>query len=423
MLISSMSASAMASDSVFTVKTQLLYPANGTSNIESFMENAKAIRVLSTLSKDNFTVKSIKINGWASPEGSAVYNKTISAKRAATIERILKNRYDFPNEVYSVEGKGEQWDNIYGLVNSEDQIIEKYREKFSAALDIENMDARETAMKKIGNGELWRYLLKNVFPASRYADCEVEFNYDKIDEADAKELGIEIKPEPVPEPVVEPEPVKEPEPEPEPVVVEQPAPEPVVEPEPVKEPSWILSLACGPQVYWADHERSMNYDDRIHFGAMVNIEKWFNGYVGMGVGFNFYRMGGLYPGSNDEAYWKESGRGVYTTRGAEKFYQQHSWIYNPYIYAITNLINDFGGVKAGGRIYNLYISAGVGAALSHHASYSLNGSIINSFRLCKNIDFRILLNGGAMNDNFDGEVGGHRLDGTYSVMGGFGIHF
>lgn len=408
-------------DSVFTVKTRLYYPVNVTKSVESYMGNTEALKILSTLNKPDFDVVSIKITGWASPEATTKYNQMLSDKRAETVKGILKSLYRFPESVYETEGKGEQWGGITALVNSDNKMAVKYMDAFKLALATENEDAREAALKRIGNGEFYRYLYKNIYPEQRFADCEVMFKCNKvIEEEDAKVLAI------APAPVFECKCCNDTV-----IIVETPVPAPV------KKGFWRISLSAGPQVYWGDNDKYMmrnNFFHSIRFGVTGDIQRWFNDYIGIGLGFNTYKMHGLYhdryAALGDNPSWRKEDRGMYLKRDAVGYYEQSGFIFDPYLYVTTNLINDFGGVKEGGRIYNLLLSIGAGVPFSEDTNnrnmlvgFSINGSLVNTFRVSKVLDINISLNGGAMQDNFDGEVSRHMLDGTYSIMAGIGVHF
>lgn len=413
-------------DSVFTRSAKLYYPINLTEKVTSYMDNAKVMTILSTLNKDNFTVESIRISGWASPEGRTLLNQSLSEKRAATLKSILQEMYNFPESVYHIEGNGENWEELKELcLSSNNAVIEKYADEIKQALSKENINARKAALKAIGKGQVYWFLTKEILPKLRYADCEIVFRFQEISEEDAKNLDIAIPAPVVEQPVAEPEP--EPVSEPEPEVVEEPAPEPQVCE--TNWGKWRISIAAGPQIYYGDNDRRLDNNDRVRLGIYANIERWFNDYIGMGIGINAAGVNGLYHDhyalNDDDPRWRKPDKGIYRSRDGKNYYWQKTWLFNPSVYVVTNLLNDFGGRKNGGRIYNLLLSAGVGvpfANSSYHdktyAGFSMNASLINSFRITDHFDLQILLNGGALNDNFDGEVSKHVFDGTASIMGG-----
>lgn len=435
MLLSARTWNNPAPDSVFTFTAKLYYPVNVTTCIDSYMENAVAIKAIATLIKDNFTVESIKISGWSSPESSSKLNKVLSEKRAATIKKIIQDQYGYADNLFIIEGNGEQWNAIEDLIDGNDELVCKYMEEFKLAMAKENLDAREMAIKAIGKGELYRHISKTVFPKLRYADCVIKYRCTNISDEDAEILNIKIE-KPVTAPVVEPEPVVE---TPAEAPVEAPveevaAEENTVEPEETNWGRWRFSIAAGPQFYYGDNDRYLDNKDRIRLGIYANIDRWFNDYIGMGIGINAAGANGLYHDhyalNDDDPRWRKPDKGIYRSRDGKNYFWQKTWLFNPSVYVVTNLLNVFGGKKEGGRTYNLLLSAGVGVPFAHssyhdktYAGFSMNASLINSFRITDHFDLQILLNGGALNDKFDGEVSKHVFDGTASIMGGFAWRF
>lgn len=431
-----------APDSVFTFTSKLYYPVNVTKRIDSYMENANALKAIATLKKDNFTVESIKISGWASPESPIHYNQILSEKRAATIKKAVKDQYGYSEDLFVVEGKGEQWSGIIDLIDSNDEIACKYMEEFKLAMAKENSDEREKAIKAIGNGELYKHIFETVYPKMRYADCVIRFRCSNLSDEDAEILGITFE-EPA-APAAQPE---------EPVVaapvvaivdtnptsdsyvdVKQQVDQIVVAAP--KPKVWRLSFTIGPQVYWGDNDKFMDYKDRIQIGVNADVQRWINPYLGVGLGLNAYKMYGLYvedwEANGDNPKWRDEPPYFYRHRDKNNrdYFRQRGFIMNPYLFAVTNLTNDFWGVKKGGRRYNLLMLIGGGINITEnrvdkeiHTGFSLNMNLVNAFRISEVLDLILSIHGTATNEWLDGEMSYHLLDGTYSLQGGIAVHF
>lgn len=166
------------------IKTRIHFPVNGIASVESYFENAQALGLLATLNSPNFDVDQIKIEGWASPEATVVYNQGLSVKRANTMKKIISEKYDFPESVYTVSGNGEYWDDVLNFIaTTQDATVLAAKEKLDNAIaDNDNLDKREAAMKRVDAGKPYKVIFNQVYPRSRFTDCEVSYrvkNYDR----------------------------------------------------------------------------------------------------------------------------------------------------------------------------------------------------------------------------------------------------
>ena len=129
------------------------------------------------------------------------YNKRLSENRAKTVKNIIADKYNFPQEVYTVNGNGEYWDSIIDYVdNSEEPIIANNRSALQDAIASNgDLDKREAAIKKIDGGKPYKNIFDAVYPRSRFAEAVVTFrnkgyNQDdcmKLYKADPKNLSAD----------------------------------------------------------------------------------------------------------------------------------------------------------------------------------------------------------------------------------------
>ena len=163
------------------LSTKLYYPVNVSNEVDDYLENSQALSLLRTLDSPNFDVTRIEINGWASPEASVAYNQRLSEKRAATMKEIISKRYNFPDEVYSVNGKGEYWDGIEAYVAaSNDPALKSWSEK-----KYSNLDNKEAALKQLG---AYKDIFNTVYPRSRFADCDISYKLINFDAAAVRSI-------------------------------------------------------------------------------------------------------------------------------------------------------------------------------------------------------------------------------------------
>ena len=169
------------------VRTKLFYPVNGTKQVDDYLDNPDALRLLSTLDKDNYQVLSINIQGWASPESSVAYNKNLSVNRAKTMKNIIAKKYSFDDKVYTTEGNGEYWQEAIDFINStSDPVVVASRSAIQDAVaSNSDLDKREAAIKKIDGGKPYKVIFDNSYPRSRFAECVVTYNVKIFDVDDA----------------------------------------------------------------------------------------------------------------------------------------------------------------------------------------------------------------------------------------------
>ena len=70
------------------------------------------------------TIRGISVIGYASPEGSVLFNKQLSEGRAKALVNYLLPRFPFSKELYKVEYGGENWEGLRKMV-AESDMAEK----------------------------------------------------------------------------------------------------------------------------------------------------------------------------------------------------------------------------------------------------------------------------------------------------------
>ena len=172
------------------LRTKLYYPVNVTRKVDNYLENAEALELLNTLDRGNFEVTSVAIEGWASPEATVPYNQNLSINRAKTVKSIISDKYNFPQDVYSVKGNGEYWDSVIDYVdNTDEPVVAENRAAIQDAIAANgDLDKREAAIKKIAAGKPYRAIFDAVYPRSRFAEAVVTFKNKGYNRSDAMTL-------------------------------------------------------------------------------------------------------------------------------------------------------------------------------------------------------------------------------------------
>lgn len=146
--------------------------------VAGFMDNAAELQRIYTLietvqNNPDATITGITITGYASPEGNYQSNLSLSDRRAQALKRQVKNLYGFPENLFKVDGRGEDWAMLDTLVNR------SYMEDKYAALEIirsrDSYDNRENRLKALNGGTPYRYLYENIYPRLRRSDYELHY--------------------------------------------------------------------------------------------------------------------------------------------------------------------------------------------------------------------------------------------------------
>lgn len=172
------------------IKTRLYYPVNVTRKVDNYLENEEALAILNTLNQAHFDVASVAIEGWASPESTVAYNNNLSANRAKTVKKIITDKYNFPESVFTTKGNGEYWDSVEEYVATTDEpAVADNRAAIQDAIAANaDLDKREAAIKKIAGGKPYKAIFNATYPRSRFADCIVTYEFKKFNNADAKTI-------------------------------------------------------------------------------------------------------------------------------------------------------------------------------------------------------------------------------------------
>ncbi|MBR5850674.1 MAG: hypothetical protein IKZ12_06410 [Alistipes sp.] len=140
-------------------------------------------------------VKQVRIKGMASPDGPMALNKSLAAHRAAAMKAYLDQHYHFSKQ-YPVTTSSEvaTWAGVRAAVAADKAVP-----KQAAVLAI--LDAKQTpqqteaALKQ--HPEVWAYLAKQILPAMRKVELEIDYAV-----ATLVEHATQIAP-PKPQPVAE----------------------------------------------------------------------------------------------------------------------------------------------------------------------------------------------------------------------------
>ena len=151
-----------------------------------------------------YRLKGIRIVSSASPEGSFALNRQLSKRRADAVLDYLKKHSVLDSTLLQISSLGENWEMLRYVVEHDADMA--YRSEILESLDrYPDGEEGEWDLKRIANGEAYRYLYNKVYPLLRQTN--VVFDVVKEREYDFSSLPLKrLVPvfEPLPKPVYAP---------------------------------------------------------------------------------------------------------------------------------------------------------------------------------------------------------------------------
>ena len=167
------------------------YPVGKTVFDANFKNNRVELQKLKELlapltEGDLVTFKSIRIVGYASPDGSARTNERVASQRAESFALYLKGGYHFPQEILNVNSAGEDWDGLIDMLESENPV---YADKALAIIrKYENLDVRESHLKAALGTAAYRSMMNACYPRLRRLGIAVDYEVREVVNAEATRL-------------------------------------------------------------------------------------------------------------------------------------------------------------------------------------------------------------------------------------------
>lgn len=133
-------------------------------------------------SDSTYTLRSVRVIGGASPEGSIRFNETLSRRRAASIFNYISAREALPDSVTSFEYLGRDWAGLRSAVEFDTRV--PYRREVLSLLDelLSSQPLSDAAsdrtlasLRSMHDGVPYQYLLTHDFPALRASAIYVEY--------------------------------------------------------------------------------------------------------------------------------------------------------------------------------------------------------------------------------------------------------
>lgn len=172
----------------------------------------------------------------------------------------------------------------------------------------------------------------------------------------------------------------------------------------------FATFGIGTQLYLGDSDKHMDLKDRLTPAFDFSVGKWFTPGIGAALSYTGYKIKGVWSSHlshsnfSTDIYFSESDNGF-------SLYEQRASFFNVHLDALFDIGSLLKWRKQ--RVYHLIPFAGIGWGHSYKHrgkeanSVTLNGGLINSFKVSSRIDLNITLRGVLLREGFDGEGGKH----------------
>ena len=172
-----------------SAKIYLTYPLNKTYIVSDLHNNPTELAKLDTeigsfLTNSDYTIMSVKIEGFASPEGPYDNNMRLASGRAGSLIDYIVGRTDLSRGMFTLGRMTENWDGLRDTLQKDASIAG--REKFLKLLDsTKDTEVAKVLIKRIPE---YKELLANVYPHLRLSSYEIVYAVKAYQVEEAKEI-------------------------------------------------------------------------------------------------------------------------------------------------------------------------------------------------------------------------------------------
>ena len=138
------------------------------------------------LGNKDVTVRTVNIDGYASPEGQEANNIRLADGRAKSFVKYLEQTYGLSTRLFQVQGHGEDWAGLRQWLTTNNTL---WNAQLFDIVDgqARNNNARKENLKKLDGGNAYRFLLENVFPELRRTEYQFTYQVRSFNAAEAIE--------------------------------------------------------------------------------------------------------------------------------------------------------------------------------------------------------------------------------------------
>lgn len=145
-------------------------------------------KVATIMKNKDLQVSDVRIVGYASPEGSSVYNQSLAERRSRSFANYLVSKHGVDARHLQVTGFGEDWGLVRQLLKEgQGSLTDSERGQVMDIIDrVGELDARDPQIKRINKGATWMRLLESVFPSVRRTEYTFSYVVRAFDIEEAK---------------------------------------------------------------------------------------------------------------------------------------------------------------------------------------------------------------------------------------------
>ncbi len=154
------------------------FAVNQTAIVPEYRRNAAELAKIqetidSVKNDEDYTITSLKLKGYASPEGSYTHNSELARGRTEALRGYVHQLYSFDDGIITTDYEAEDWAGLRKFV---DESSLEHRSQILAIIDgNDDPDAKEASIK--ANYPLeYGILLNTCYPRLRHTDYKVEYN-------------------------------------------------------------------------------------------------------------------------------------------------------------------------------------------------------------------------------------------------------
>ena len=153
--------------------------------------------LIASTSNPKITIKSISINGYASPEGETVRNDSLSSDRVKAtrkaLEKLLtvkrKSLVDLSGVNYSLKGLGEDYDGFKTALRASEEIDKSDQDMLIRIAETESdLEKREKDIRNLAKA--FKKLEKFIFPMLRRAEIVVTYDLEGFSDEELKSIAV-----------------------------------------------------------------------------------------------------------------------------------------------------------------------------------------------------------------------------------------
>lgn len=142
---------------------------------------------------DKTTLSSIRIHGYASPEGGYANNTRLAKGRTQALVDYVTSYYKFDNKLITSEYTSEDWEGFRKFIaasslEKKDEILKLMDD---STLDI---DKKERQIAQLAGPQTYKYILEECYPALRHSDYTVNYTVRGFNLEETKEI-IKTRPQ------------------------------------------------------------------------------------------------------------------------------------------------------------------------------------------------------------------------------------